>query len=153
VKGIAEMRFIPSREAHDSEGGFSLMELLVVLVILAILAMVVAPNVLRYIGTSKVDATHTQIQNIQTALDLYALNEGGYPSTADGLAALVRKPANVPDWRGPYLRGDKVPLDGWGQPFVYHSPGKNSLYDLVSLGANSKEGGEGDAADIHASER
>jgi general secretion pathway protein G len=146
------MTFISAPD-QDSEDGFSLMELLVVLVILAILAMVVAPNVLRYIGTSKVDATHTQIQNIQTALDLYALNEGGYPSTADGLAALLQKPAGVAQWRGPYLRGDRVPLDGWGHPFVYRSPGENSLYDLVSLGANNKEGGEGDAADIRASER
>ena len=133
-------------------GGFTLIELLVVIMVLGVLATLVAPNIFRHVGTAKETTARTQIEMLGAALDAYRLDTGRYPSTEQGLAALVQEPASQPrpmNWRGPYLRKD-VPLDPWGNAYVYRAPGTASGtgYDLLSAGADGRPGGAGEDADI-----
>jgi general secretion pathway protein G len=131
--------------------GFTLIEILVVIVVIAILATLVAPNVFQHVGTAKVSTAKSQIEMLGTALDAYRLDNGQYPTTQQGLAALVTKPASgaPANWRGPYLRKD-IPLDPWGAPYAYTAPGdvNKTGFDLVSYGADKKPGGDGENADI-----
>lgn len=129
-------------------GGFTLIELLVVLVILGLLAGLIGPQVLRYLGSAKSDTAALQINEIEGGLDLYHLEVGRYPSTEEGLVALVSEPGNVRNWNGPYLKKKRVPQDPWGNEYRYRSPGENGKYDLYSLGADSTEGGDGENQDI-----
>jgi general secretion pathway protein G len=140
------------RAAHRSRRGLTLIEILVVVVVLAVLATLVAPNVFRHIGTARATTAKTQIEMLGAALDAYRLDNGRYPTTEQGLAALWQAPALEPravNWRGPYLR-KAVPADPWGAPYVYRAPGDQSGtgYDLVSYGADGRPGGEGEAADL-----
>ena len=130
------------------ENGFTLIELLVVLVILGLLAGLVGPQVLRYLGGAKSDTTRLQIEELGAGLDLYHLETGRYPTTEEGLSALVEQPAGISNWNGPYLKKKTVPGDPWGNEYHYRSPGENGMYDLYSLGQDNMEAGEGDAADI-----
>ncbi len=131
----------------ENEAGFTLVELLVVLVILALLAAWVGPRVVGYMSSSKVKTAHVQIAAYQTALELYHLDLGRYPQTAEGLAALVAAPAGALGWAGPYL--DKnVANDPWGTPYDYVASADASIYKLRSFGADGHDGGEGDNADI-----
>lgn len=133
--------------AESREAGFTLVELLVVLVILALLAALVGPKVVGYMSSSKVKTAHVQIAAYQTALELYHLDLGRYPQSSDGLAALAKAPSGAAGWAGPYL--DKaVANDPWGNPYDYAASADGSAYVLRSLGADGKEGGEGDNADI-----
>ncbi len=132
---------------------FTLIELMVVIVILGILAVIVVPRITKRPEEAKVTKAKVEIANLEQALELYYLDNGMYPSTEQGLEALVKKPevGNIPkNWReGGYLSKKKVPLDPWGRPYVYISPGvHNKDYDLYSLGRDGKEGGEGFDADI-----
>ena len=131
--------------------GFTLIEVLVVIVVIAILAAVVAPNLFRNVGDAKVAAAKTQIETFGTALDAYRLDNGKYPSTAQGLLALWERPSIDPpaNWRSPYLR-KAIPKDPWGHEYVYLAPGKvnPTSYDLLSYGADGKPGGDGENADI-----
>jgi general secretion pathway protein G len=132
--------------------GFTLIEILVVIAVISVLAALVAPNVFRHVGTAKDAAARSQIEMLGAALDAYRLDNGRYPVTAQGLDALWQEPTAEPrptNWRGPYLR-KAVPLDPWGNPYIYVSPGELSPhgYDLLSLGADGLPGGEGDDADI-----
>jgi general secretion pathway protein G len=132
--------------------GFTLIEILVVIAVIAILATLVAPNVFRHVDTAKDATARAQIEMLGSALDAYRLDNGRYPSTGQGLQALMARPGGDPpprNWRGPYLRKD-VPLDPWGAPYVYRSPGEANPngFDLVSYGADGRAGGEGDSADI-----
>lgn len=129
--------------------GFTLIEILVVIVVIAILATLVAPNVFQHVGAAKDATARSQIEMLGAALDAYRLDNGQYPTTAEGLLALRTAPGGANNWRGPYLRRD-VPLDPWKHPYVYRSPGQQSGagYDLLSYGADGKEGGEGEASDI-----
>jgi len=132
--------------------GFTLIELLVVLAVIAVLAAFVAPNVFQHLGTAKDVATRSQIEMFGAALDAYRIDNGRYPSSEQGLAALWVVPSADPrpaNWRGPYLRKN-VPLDPWGRPYVYRSPGERSRtgYDLLSYGADGQPGGAGEDADI-----
>lgn len=132
--------------------GLTLLEVLVVIVVLAVLASLVAPNVFRHVGAAKETTARTQIEMLGAALDAYRLDNGRYPTTEQGLAALWQAPVIEPragNWRGPYLR-KAVPADPWGAPYAYRAPGTQSGtgYDLLSLGADGKPGGEGEAADI-----
>lgn len=127
--------------------GFTLLELLVVMVIIGMLAGFVAPKYFSQVGKSEVRTAQAQIQSFKRALDQYRLDTGRYPSTEQGLAVLVTKPANEPKWTGPYLERS-VPADPWGAPYAYKSPGEHGDFDLLSLGKDSQPGGSGEAADI-----
>jgi general secretion pathway protein G len=133
--------------------GFTLIEILVVIAVIAILATLVAPNVFQHVGTARATTARSQMEMLATALDAYRLDTGRYPSTADGLDALMSPPAaNAPStWRGPYLRR-AVPRDPWGNPYVYVFPGvaNPAGFDLMSYGADGRPGGQGDDADILA---
>lgn len=128
--------------------GFTLIELLVVLVILGLLAGLVGPQVMKYVGESKTKTAAVQIQDLAAALDLYKLDVGRYPTSAEGLEALVRKPASGERWNGPYLRKQEVPKDPWGRDYHYRSPGDHGQFDVFTLGADGREGGEGENADV-----
>jgi general secretion pathway protein G len=130
------------------EGGFTLIELMIVLFILGLLAALVAPRLMGRVGKAKQKTAQAQMQLLATALDLFHLDVGRYPTSEEGLRALRDKPDTLPAWGGPYL--DKgVPNDPWGRPYVYKFPGEHGPYDLSSLGADGTEGGEGENMDIH----
>ena len=130
------------------QAGFTLIELLVVLVILGLLAGLVGPRVLSYLGSSRTKTAHLQIEQLAAALDLYRLDTGTYPSTEQGLRALVAPPPGDTGWHGPYLKKGDVPVDPWGHPYHYRQPGQHGEYDLYSLGSDNQEGGEGEAQDV-----
>jgi general secretion pathway protein G len=137
------------RARKQSERGYTLIEILVVITIIGLLMSLVGPRVLNYLTESKVKAARIQIQSFASALDLFYLDAGRYPTSAEGLAVLVAQPgAGLTVWNGPYLKGGIVPSDPWGKPYVYRSPGQHGAYDLVSLGSDGQEGGTGTAADI-----
>jgi general secretion pathway protein G len=136
------------RRRNPAEAGFSLIELLVVLAILGLLIGLVAPPVIRYFGRAKSDIAKVQIHDLETALDLYRLDLGRYPTQAEGLAALVEKPAGLDRWQGPYLKQKAVPPDPWGHAYRYRLPGEHGDYDLYSLGADDAPGGTGENQDI-----
>jgi general secretion pathway protein G len=130
------------------EHGYTLVEILVVITIIGLIMALVGPRVLNYLTESKVKTARIQIQSFASALDLFYLDAGRYPTSAEGLAVLVRPTAGITAWNGPYLKGGIVPTDPWGKPYVYRSPGEHGAYDVVSLGSDGQEGGTGTAADI-----
>ena len=131
--------------------GFTLIEILVVITVIAILATLVAPSIFQHVGEAKSSTAKSQIEMLGTALDAYRLDNGRYPTTQQGLNALVEIPTvdTPPNWRGPYLR-KAVPLDPWNVPYIYLAPGTVNVtgYDLMSLGLDGKPGGTGEDADI-----
>lgn len=131
-------------------GGFTLLELLVVLGIIAMLAGIVGPQVMKHMGASKTKAARVQIEDLAASLDMYKLDEGRYPTSQQGLAALVEKPADAKHWNGPYLRKEKIPQDPWNQDYHYVFPGQHGKFDLFSFGADEKEGGDGEDQDINS---
>lgn len=136
------------RSHHQKALGFTLLELLVVMVIIGLLAGFVGPKYFSQIGKSNVTVAKSQLQSFSKALDAYRLDMGHYPSTEEGLEALFSAPAaNNEKWRGPYL-SKKIPLDPWGNPYIYRNPGTNAEFDVISLGADGKPGGTGDNADL-----
>ena len=132
------------------ERGFTLLELLVVLAILGLLIGLVAPAVMRQFGAAKEKIAAQSVERLATVLDMYKLDVGIYPTTDQGLQALITQPQGVARWNGPYLKGDKLPEDPWGRPYVYRSPSGRSghEFDLYSLGASGQATGPGDAAAI-----
>jgi general secretion pathway protein G len=137
--------------ARRSQAGFTLIELLVVLAILGLLIGLVAPAALRQLGSAKDKIAHQSIERLASVLDIYKLDVGSYPTTDQGLQALVARPQGVPQWSGPYLKGDKLPEDPWGHPFVYRSPSQRPghEFDLYSLGPTGQSGGSGEASAIY----
>jgi general secretion pathway protein G len=128
--------------------GFTLVELLVVLAILGLLVALAAPRVIKYLGSAKSDTARIQIEKLGGILDLYRLEIGRYPGEQEGLRALVERPGQVDAWDGPYLKNRESLTDPWGKPYVYRMPGEHGDYDLYTLGADSKEGGDGEDRDI-----
>ena len=133
---------------HQQQRGFTLIELLVALVILGLLVGLVGPRVMKYVGGAKSDTTRIQIEDMVTALDMYSLEVGHYPSQNQGLESLIMEPSGVDGWNGPYLRKQVVPKDPWGQEYHYRHPGEHGPFDIFSYGADNSPGGEKDNADI-----
>lgn len=138
---------ISTRVRGSRATGFTLLELLVVMVIIGLLAGYVAPRYFSQLGKSEVKAARAQIDALEKALGHYRLDTGRYPSSEQGLAALVARPANEPKWQGPYL--DKaLPLDPWGNPYQYRFPGQHREFDIWSHGRDGQPGGADEAADV-----
>jgi general secretion pathway protein G len=136
------------RAKNNGEQGFTLVEMLVVITIIGLIMGLIGPRVLNYLSESKVKAAKIQLQSFASALDLFYLDAGRFPSTSEGLAALVKQTPGVSAWNGPYLRGGNVPNDPWTHGYVYRSPGEHAPYDIISYGSDGQEGGSGVAADI-----
>jgi len=134
-------------EKKKRREGFTLIELLIVMVILGLLAALVGPRMFGKVGSSKLKAAKAQISLLETALDTYRLDVGKYPTTDQGLEVLRTKPSDVEKWDGPYLPKD-VPMDPWGKPYVYRSPGEHGDFDIISYGADGRQGGEGEDSDV-----
>jgi general secretion pathway protein G len=128
--------------------GFTLVEMLVVITIIGLIMGLIGPRVLNYLSESKVKAAKIQLQSFGSALDLFYLDAGRFPSTAEGLTSLVQRTPGIAAWNGPYLKGGNVPNDPWNNPYLYRAPGERSPYEIVSYGSDGQEGGAGIAADI-----
>lgn len=135
-------------KSRQDEAGFTLLELLVVLGIIVLLATFVAPQVLRYLGTARSDAARAQISGISTALELYALDVGGFPAQQAGLAALLQPPAGQVKWKGPYMKKADGLVDPWGRAYQYRFPGKAGQPDVFTLGRDNAPGGVDEDQDI-----
>ncbi len=133
---------------YRCSSGFTLMELLIVMIILGLLTALVGPALFKKVGRSKQQAAKTQIEMLGAALDAFRLDVGRYPTTEEGLEALIEPPQDVRGWDGPYLKKKKIPLDPWGNPYIYRCPGEHGEYDLYSLGADGQPGGEGEDKDV-----
>jgi general secretion pathway protein G len=136
------------RLARHAEQGFTLVEMLVVISIIGLIMGLVGPRVLNFLTDSRIKTAKIQIESFEGALDLYFLDAGRYPTTSEGLSALIQRPGNTVAWNGPYLKGNLVPTDPWGASYVYRSPGQHGAYDIISHGTEKQEGGMGAEADI-----
>ncbi|MEM8560875.1 MAG: type II secretion system major pseudopilin GspG [Pseudomonadota bacterium] len=141
---------IPSQGsvALRRQSGFSLMELLVVLAILALLGGLVGPQLLGAFGGAKTKAAGVQINDLEQSLEMYKLDVGRFPSTEQGLQALVVKPSGVTGWNGPYLKKSKLPADPWGVEYQYKYPGERGEIDIYTLGQDNQVGGDGENSDV-----
>jgi len=137
-----------NRKMMTRQTGMTLIEILVVLAILGLLAGLVGPNLLNRLDSAKSKTAGVQIKDLEQGLEMFKLDVGRFPTTAEGFDALQEKPSNAPGWNGPYLKGS-VPIDPWGREYIYKSPGEHADVDILSYGEDGKPGGEGDNADIH----
>lgn len=129
--------------------GYTLIEMLVVLTIISLIVGLVGPRVLNYLSESRVKTAKLQIENFSSALDLFYMDAGRYPTTSEGLGALVQRPADVEVWNGPYVKNARIPPDPWGNNYQYRSPVDHvPPYQIISLGSDGREGGTGTAADV-----
>ena len=126
------------RNRRRNDAGYTLLELLVVMGILAVLTAVATPQLMGYFGKAKTQSAQIQIENIGTALEMYYMENGAYPSASVGLKALVEATPEAPRWNGPYLKKAKNLLDPWGHPYQYNYPGSNGDYEVYSLGPTGK---------------
>ncbi len=136
------------RPDRHRQAGFTLLELLVVLAILGLLAAIVGPQVIRYLGSSKTQTAQVQARNIAASLQLFRLDAGRYPTTEEGLAALVKPTPSVPLWNGPYLPDEAAITDPWGKPYQLRAPGEHGEVDVFTLGSDGVVGGSGEAQDV-----
>ena len=140
-------RFRRSEKKLAGQSGFTLMELLVVLAILGLLMSLVGPRVLSQLGGAKTKTAAIQIKDLEQSLEMYKLDVGSFPTSEQGLDALVEKPAGVVGWNGPYLKS-AVPLDPWNREYMYTYPGERAELDISSYGQDGAEGGEGEDSDV-----
>ncbi|PIE44412.1 MAG: type II secretion system protein GspG [Gammaproteobacteria bacterium] len=145
-----QSKIVSGERSNRNNQGFTLIEIMVVMVILGLLVAIVGPNVIDRLGEGKIGSTKIQIRNIANALDFYKVDNFTYPSTEQGLQALIAKPSGYPEAKNWNANGylPSVPKDPWENEYQYLSPGLEGPYDLYSFGADGKEGGEGEAADI-----
>lgn len=136
------------RCALVADGGYSLLEVLVVLSIIALIAAVVGPRLVGYLGKAKADTAKVQMRELANAVELYFLDNGSYPSQQSGLQALLTKPTDAKRWNGPYLTKSEGLMDPWGQAYVYKAAAAPGSFEIVSLGADGAPGGEGENADL-----
>jgi len=148
VGGFSAGRADNKRRQDPGQQGFTLVEMLVVIAIIGLIMGLIGPRVLNYLSESKVKAAKIQLQSFGSALDLFYLDAGRFPATAEGLVALVRRTPGTAAWNGPYLKGGNVPNDPWNNAYVYRSPGDRGPYDILSYGSDGQEGGSGLAADL-----
>jgi general secretion pathway protein G len=145
-------RFAPAmkdrNDRNHRQDGYTLVELLVVLAILGLLVAIAAPRLISYLGSARADTAKIQVEKLGTILDLYHLEIGRYPTDQEGLRALVERPSQLDTWNGPYLKNREALTDPWNRPYVYRFPGQHGDYDLYSLGADGREGGDGENRDI-----
>lgn len=153
MRGSTTSRDVKPLGRNHGQSGFTLIEMLVVITIIGLIVGLVGPRVLNYLSESRVKAARIQIQSFASALDLFYMDAGRYPSSDEGLDALVHPTAGIVAWNGPYLRGGTLPKDPWGTPYIYRSPGVHGAYDVVSYGADRREGGTGVAADISSADQ
>jgi general secretion pathway protein G len=137
-----------SKEVSTREDGYTLMELLVVLAILGFLAAIATPMVLHYLDTAKISTARTEVSNISAGLDLFKYDVGRYPTTEEGLKALIEAPPGVENWNGPYVKKTNDLVDPWRKPYNYESPGKHGEFDLYSYGKNGNQEAEGTKPEI-----
>jgi len=130
-----------------------LVEMLVVITIIGLIMALVGPRVLNYLSESKAKTAQIQIESFSSALDLFYLDNGRYPTSNEGLTALVRRPPNVGGWNGPYLKSGLVPADPWGRAYLYRAPGDREPYEIVSLGASGQPNGTGNDGVIKSANR
>ena len=130
------------------DAGFTLLELLVVLGILALLATIATPQVVRYLGKARTETARAQLASISTALELYSLDNGSFPSSQVGLSGLVKAPPNANNWRGPYLKKAEGLIDPWGRPYQYRAPAKGVQPQVFTLGRDDAAGGEAEDQDL-----
>jgi general secretion pathway protein G len=135
-----------------AQRGMTLIEILVVLVLIGIVLGIVGGNFIGRGEKAKADAAKIEISQIGQALDLYKLETGRYPTSSEGLQALVAAPAGATNWNGPYWKKSSIPKDPWGNDYRYSSPGQKGAYDILSMGADGKEGGEGTNKDISSAD-
>ena len=145
-RALVRVRDANTRRA--AQAGFTLIELLVVMVILVLLASLVGPRVIGYVGSSNTKVAKIQIETFVSALELFHLDIRRYPTSSEGLKALVQGPPGVAGWNGPYLTKKDVPNDPWGRPYQYRSPGQHGAFDIFSLGADNQVGGTGENQDV-----
>lgn len=147
MRRMAMRRTIPRCRGSDrsdrSDGGFTLVELLVVLAILGLLVAIATPQVLRSLDRARISTARIQVESFSSALDLYKLDVGRYPTTSEGLSSLIKMPASVRNWNGPYVKVNADLNDPWGRLYKFHSPGEHGAFDLFSLGPDGNEGGDG----------
>ncbi len=152
VERFRNLKFEIRNSDFRKNGGFTLLEIIVVVFILSLLAAIVAPKIMGRTDDARINAAKVQIKNFETALKLFKLDNGFYPDSQQGLESLIEKPnsGRIPEKyrEGGYLEQKKIPLDPWGNPYIYVSPGLHGDFDILSYGADGKEGGEGKDADI-----
>lgn len=133
---------------RPGSAGFTLIELMVVLLILAMLTTIAAPRVTKYLSKAKSQTAHIQVEALSAAVDAFVLDIGRPPTDSEGLQSLISAPSDAPRWDGPYIKKSASLTDPWGRPFLYKSPGEHGEYDIFTLAADNKAGGEGDDADV-----
>ena len=147
-RNLAKSYSLGNADDDQSIAGYSLVELLVVLAIIALIAGLAVPQVLRYLGSARTETAKTQVKSIESAIELYYVDNGAYPSTENGLAALAKAPATAASWNGPYLRNAEALKDPWGRNYSYKFNDSERSFSIASFGRDGKLGGEGEDQDV-----